>query len=170
MPSCSGRGLPLYKKEGAAGKCGYSVASPLRLQCRHQAHLILMGAMMGVKQKRPGGRLFTGALAERVGFEPTDALRHRLISSQVHSTTLPPLRKRANYSGGGAKISLVLGFFSGRQGKVAHRTILRAPPSWPYPYVFFISLVLTRCALPSWWRWRFWRVRALKHLSARGRW
>jgi hypothetical protein len=31
-------------------------------------------------------------VAERVGFEPTDALRHRLISSQVHSTTLPPLR------------------------------------------------------------------------------
>jgi hypothetical protein len=32
-------------------------------------------------------------MAERVGFEPTDALRHRLISSQVHSTTLPPLRE-----------------------------------------------------------------------------
>jgi hypothetical protein len=31
-------------------------------------------------------------MAERVGFEPTDVLRHRLISSQVHSTTLPPLR------------------------------------------------------------------------------
>jgi hypothetical protein len=31
-------------------------------------------------------------LAERVGFEPTVGLRLRLISSQVHSTTLPPLR------------------------------------------------------------------------------
>ena len=31
-------------------------------------------------------------LAERVGFEPTVDLRLRLISSQVHSTTLPPLR------------------------------------------------------------------------------
>ena len=30
-------------------------------------------------------------LAERVGFEPTVDLRLRLISSQVHSTTLPPL-------------------------------------------------------------------------------
>ena len=38
-------------------------------------------------------------LAERVGFEPTDVLRHRLISSQVHSTTLPPLREgRAFYT------------------------------------------------------------------------
>ncbi len=31
-------------------------------------------------------------MAERVGFEPTVDLRLRLISSQVHSTTLPPLR------------------------------------------------------------------------------
>ncbi len=30
-------------------------------------------------------------LAERVGFEPTVRLHARLISSQVHSTTLPPL-------------------------------------------------------------------------------
>ena len=39
---------------------------------------------------------FTGLieliLAERVGFEPTVPLTVRLISSQVHSTTLPPLR------------------------------------------------------------------------------
>jgi putative lipoic acid-binding regulatory protein len=31
-------------------------------------------------------------MAERVGFEPTVGLHLRLISSQVHSTTLPPLR------------------------------------------------------------------------------
>ena len=31
-------------------------------------------------------------MAERVGFEPTVRLHVRLISSQVHSTTLPPLR------------------------------------------------------------------------------
>ena len=31
-------------------------------------------------------------MAERVGFEPTVPLPVRLISSQVHSTTLPPLR------------------------------------------------------------------------------
>ena len=31
-------------------------------------------------------------MAERVGFEPTVGSHLRLISSQVHSTTLPPLR------------------------------------------------------------------------------
>ncbi len=31
-------------------------------------------------------------LAEREGFEPSVLLLVRLISSQVHSTTLPPLR------------------------------------------------------------------------------
>ena len=35
-------------------------------------------------------------LAERVGFEPTVDSRLRLISSQVHSTTLPPLRVENN--------------------------------------------------------------------------
>src|SRR5690606_13823742 len=35
-------------------------------------------------------------MAERVGFEPTVRLHVRLISSQVHSTTLPPLRWAAN--------------------------------------------------------------------------
>ena len=34
-------------------------------------------------------------LAERVGFEPTVRLHVRLISSQVHSTTLPPLQRGA---------------------------------------------------------------------------
>ena len=36
-------------------------------------------------------------MAERVGFEPTVGLRLRLISSQVHSTTLPPLRAGAAF-------------------------------------------------------------------------
>ena len=49
----------------------------------------------GRKQKRAEMRVFTGRLAERVGFEPTVGLRLRLISSQVHSTTLPPLREGA---------------------------------------------------------------------------
>src|SRR5450830_2077529 len=40
----------------------------------------------------PQGRLFSLQLAERVGFEPTVRFNVRLISSQVHSTTLPPLR------------------------------------------------------------------------------
>jgi hypothetical protein len=34
-------------------------------------------------------------LAEREGFEPSVRLPVRLISSQVHSTTLPPLRRVA---------------------------------------------------------------------------
>ena len=45
--------------------------------------------------------ILIGELAEREGFEPSDGLPHRLISSQVHSTTLPPLRdsKARLYSG-----------------------------------------------------------------------
>ena len=42
-------------------------------------------------KKAPGRRMFVGWLAERVGFEPTVGSPLRLISSQVHSTTLPPL-------------------------------------------------------------------------------
>ena len=37
---------------------------------------------------------FSCSLAERVGFEPTVRSPVRLISSQVHSTTLPPLLNR----------------------------------------------------------------------------
>lgn len=33
-------------------------------------------------------------MAEREGFEPSVRLHVRLISSQVHSTTLPPLRSK----------------------------------------------------------------------------
>ena len=43
------------------------------------------------KKKAPVGAFFLG-MAERVGFEPTVGSHQRLISSQVHSTTLPPLR------------------------------------------------------------------------------
>ena len=44
------------------------------------------------KQKTPSESITWGhVLAERVGFEPTVVLPLRLISSQVHSTTLPPL-------------------------------------------------------------------------------
>ena len=48
--------------------------------------------MGGVVKNQPETRINPSGLAERVGFEPTDTLPHRLISSQVHSTTLPPLR------------------------------------------------------------------------------
>jgi hypothetical protein len=37
-------------------------------------------------------------LAEGVGFEPTVRLLVRLISSQVHSTTLPPFRFRLPFN------------------------------------------------------------------------
>jgi hypothetical protein len=40
--------------------------------------------------------LFPCYLAERVGFEPTVRSHVRLISSQVHSTTLPPLQIRSS--------------------------------------------------------------------------
>src|SRR5471032_388407 len=43
-------------------------------------------------KKAPLRELFLFVLAERVGFEPTVRFNVRLISSQVHSTTLPPLQ------------------------------------------------------------------------------
>ena len=48
--------------------------------------------MVCIKTKRAERRVIACYLAERVGFEPTVRLPVRLISSQVHSTTLPPLR------------------------------------------------------------------------------
>ena len=53
---------------------------------------------MARKQKRAEEARSCFILAERVGFEPTVGLHLRLISSQGHSTTLPPLREGANYS------------------------------------------------------------------------
>ena len=38
-------------------------------------------------------------VAEKVGFEPTEGLHLRLISNQVHSTTLPPLQTSARVDG-----------------------------------------------------------------------
>ena len=46
----------------------------------------------GLEIVRTTWNQFEIVLAERVGFEPTVDLHPRLISSQVHSTTLPPLR------------------------------------------------------------------------------
>ena len=48
-------------------------------------------------QKPPCGGL--AHLAEREGFEPSVRLHVRLISSQVHSTTLPPLRSPGHVAG-----------------------------------------------------------------------
>jgi hypothetical protein len=44
------------------------------------------------KKKRLESLFLLDNLAEREGFEPSVGLTLRLISSQVHSTTLPPLR------------------------------------------------------------------------------
>ena len=51
------------------------------------------GAPLPLRQNKKGSRgsPFCFVLAERVGFEPTVRSPVRLISSQVHSTTLPPL-------------------------------------------------------------------------------
>ena len=43
-------------------------------------------------QNGPHGPVFHEFLTRREGFEPSVRLHVRLISSQVHSTTLPPLR------------------------------------------------------------------------------
>ena len=57
---------------------------------RRASHSV--GRLVGIKTKRAVRRVNAWYLAERVGFEPTVRLPVRLISSQVHSTTLPPLR------------------------------------------------------------------------------
>jgi hypothetical protein len=63
-----------FRKGGAENRHG--VCSPQKKRSAHQGRFVFF-------------------LAERVGFEPTVRLHVRLISSQVHSTTLPPLRKGA---------------------------------------------------------------------------
>ena len=50
--------------------------------------------LQATEKKKPHYRIDSGVsfvLAEREGFEPSVMLPPRLISSQVHSTTLPPL-------------------------------------------------------------------------------
>ncbi len=54
----------------------------------------MVGKLVGRNKKCALGRIFTDLLAEEEGFEPSVVLPLRLISSQVHSTTLPPLRIR----------------------------------------------------------------------------
>ena len=51
----------------------------------------MAGKLVGREKKGPARVLFIDFLAEKVGFEPTVMLPPRLISSQVHSTTLPLL-------------------------------------------------------------------------------
>ena len=56
-------------------------------------------------------------LAEKEGFEPSIGSHLRLISSQVHSTTLPPLRKAAKYSDFALKTQVINEFFIMGLGK-----------------------------------------------------
>jgi hypothetical protein len=51
---------------------------------------------------------FAFYVAEGVGFEPTVRLLVRLISSQVHSTTLPPFRFRLPFNESSKLIFLTL--------------------------------------------------------------
>ena len=58
------------------------------------AEIVLHPPLHRTGKKKPRYRFdsrVSFVLAERVGFEPTVVLLLRLISSQVHSTTLPPL-------------------------------------------------------------------------------
>ena len=50
------------------------------------------------QKKTPHGKPCGVDLAEREGFEPSVGSPLRLISSQVHSTTLPPLQIRFRLS------------------------------------------------------------------------
>ena len=54
------------------------------------------------KRPREGALCF---LAEREGFEPSVRLHVRLISSQVHSTTLPPLQRGCAWSARAGKFT-----------------------------------------------------------------
>ena len=58
----------------------------------------MAGKLGGRNKKCAQRRVFTRSLAEEEGFEPSVVLPLRLISSQVHSTTLPPLRIRFRLS------------------------------------------------------------------------
>ena len=59
-------------------------------------------------------------MAERVGFEPTVRLHARLISSQVHSTTLPPLQwSRPAQTGGHGGVMIRPGRWRDKRGLAA---------------------------------------------------
>ena len=58
----------------------------------------LMVDLIVETKKAPKRLIYMRLLAEEEGFEPSVDLHLRLISSQVHSTTLPPLRSVRRYS------------------------------------------------------------------------
>jgi membrane-bound lytic murein transglycosylase F len=75
------------RSHGIASQISVAILAT-RIGSRHPSSLTVMHQ----EQRGPAGAPFFVDLAERVGFEPTVDLRPRLISSQVHSTALPPLR------------------------------------------------------------------------------
>ncbi len=77
------------------------------------------------EKSRPWAAFFFG-LAERVGFEPTVGLHQRLISSQVHSTTLPPLRCIAPQVDAGPRMIREGGGQNNWRGGIARDQLLAA--------------------------------------------
>ena len=76
-------------------------------------------------------RLKNGALAERVGFEPTLRFHVNRISSAAHSTTLPPLQAPfgERYSPPEVEGAIPSGVAVGTQAPVAH-SFAAFSPSW----------------------------------------
>ena len=71
-----------------------SLTAFLRLPLALHSGNLPTDCLQATEKEKPRYQFDSGVsfvLAERVGFEPTVVLPLRLISSQVHSTTLPPL-------------------------------------------------------------------------------
>jgi hypothetical protein len=96
-PACAGF-VFLAERVGSPGPR----LTPRTFESQREPH---RGSLPSPPTKKPACAGFV-FLAERVGFEPTVRLPVRLISSQVHSTTLPPLRNSA----------------SGRSGSLSNQT------------------------------------------------
>ena len=76
--------MPKFRSRGAF----------LRLPMALHSGKLPTDCLQATEKKKPHYQIdsrVSFVLAERVGFEPTVILLPRLISSQVHSTTLPPL-------------------------------------------------------------------------------
>jgi hypothetical protein len=83
---------------GAPGVRQLNLLARLLVPARIRTPVVHGEKLAGLRARKKGYALRRNplySLAERVGFEPTVRLHVRLISSQVHSTTLPPLRKGA---------------------------------------------------------------------------
>ena len=107
---CAGRGMSGVRTRprmgtGASSDSIYGLERALLGGVAEALLAILALSSLRQNKKASRGKPFCFVLAERVGFEPTVRSPVRLISSQVHSTTLPPLlvtgrciRERPHYS------------------------------------------------------------------------